>query len=302
MRKMINSPKAATPYSRKSPLWHSVSVFMRIMLRNKQAFAGMLILIGFILMAWIGPQVIPLDGRGDFANRFAPVSLEHPLGTDNVGRDLLSQLVHGSRDVLVIGAVAASFTVLIGFTIGAIAGFAGGAVDAVLMAITNLFLTIPYFPVMIVLTAIIKNSSNLVLSLMVASFAWAGLARAIRAQILSMKQRDYIVVLKVMDMGYAHIVFKEMLPNLTSFLAINFINAMQGAINASSGLILLGFAPYKTTHWMAMLNAAIVACSGTLQPKMLLFLFVPIVAFGLLQMGCIFFAHGLDEAMNPRLR
>ncbi|GHU77353.1 peptide ABC transporter permease [Clostridia bacterium] len=287
---------------RKSPAWHSLSVFMRVMLHNRQAFFGMIILLGFLFMATAGPSLIALDGRGDFASRFAPISARHPLGTDNVGRDLFSQLVHGSRDVLFIGAVAACFTVLIGFTVGAVAGFAGGAVDSMLMAVTNLFLTIPYFPVMIVLTAIIKGSSNIILAIMVASFGWAGLARAIRAQILSMKQRDYIVVCKTMDMGYAHIVFKEMLPNLTSYLAINFIGSMQGAINASSGLILLGFAPYKTTHWMAMLNSAIIACSGTLQPKMLLFLFVPIVAFGLLQMGCIFFAHGLDEAMNPRLR
>ena len=283
-------------------MWHSIGVFLRVMLRNRQAFAGMLILIGFALMAIIGPQLVPLDGRGNFENRFAPMSLAHPLGTDNVGRDLFSQLVHGSRDVLTIGLIAACFTILFGFTIGAISGFAGGAVDSVLMMITNLFLTIPYFPVMIVLTALIHSSSNFTLALMAASFAWAGLARAVRAQILSMKQRDYIIVCKVMDMGYAHILFKEMLPNLTSYLAINFINSMQSGINASSGLILLGFAPYKTTHWMAMLNAAIIACSGTLQPKMLLFLFVPITAFGILQMGCIFFAHGLDEAMNPRLR
>lgn len=289
-------------YKQRSPLWHTVAIFLRVMVKNRQALVGMIIMALFVLMATVGPALIHLDGRGNFADRFAPISLKHPLGTDNVGRDLLAQLVHGSRDVLAIGIVAACFAVLIGFTIGAVSGLTGGVVDSVLMMITNLFLTIPYFPVMIVLTAIIRSSSNLTLAMMAASFAWAGLARAVRAQILSMRQREYIVVCKVMDMGRMHIVFKEMLPNLTSYLAISFIGSMKGGINASSGLILLGFAPYKSTHWMAMLNTAIVACSGTLQPKMLLFLFVPIIAFGLLQMGCVLFAHGLDEAMNPRLR
>lgn len=300
---MTTEKKPAPPVThRRSPAWHAFTTFLRVMFHNKQAFFGMCILLLFLFMAMFGPELIPMETRADFANRFQPMSLQHPLGTDNVGRDTLTLLVHGSRDVLSIGLIAATIAILIGFTVGAISGFAGGIVDQALMMLTNLFLTIPYFPVMIVLTALVKSSSNLTLSLMVASFGWAGLARAVRAQILSMKQRDYIIVCKVMDLGYFHIVFREMLPNLMSYLAINFIGSMQNAISASSGLILLGFAPYKSTHWMAMLNAAIVACSGTLQPKMMLFLFVPIVAFGLLQMGCIFFAHGLDEAMNPRLR
>ena len=298
----VKEKSIAATYKRKSPAWHSFKTFMRVMVHNKQAFAGMCILIMFILMATSGSILVPLDLEASFSDRFRLMSLEHPLGTDNVGRDIFSQLIHGSRDVLFIGVSAAAMSILLGFLVGALAGFAGGIIDQVLMLIANLFLTIPYFPVMMVLTAIIRNSSNLILAMMVAAFGWAGLARAVRAQILSMKQRDYIVVCKVMQMGYGHIIFKEMLPNLVSYLAVSFISSMQGAINSSSGLILLGFAPYKSTHWMAMLNAAIVACSGTLQPKMMLFLFVPIIAFGLLQMGCIFFAHGLDEAMNPRLR
>ena len=262
----------------------------------------MLLMIFFTLLATIGPNLIALDMKGNFANRFASSSLAHPLGTDNIGRDLLSQVVHGSRDVLAIGFIAACFSSLIGFTVGAVAGLVGGKIDQILMTVANLLLTIPYFPVMIVLSSIVKNSSNMTLALMISLFGWAGLSRAIRAQILSMKQREYIMVCRVMGLNYGHIIFKEMLPNLVSYLSINFIGSMQNAISASSGLILLGFAPYKTTHWMAMLNSAIISCAGTMQPLMMRYLFTPIIAFGLLQMGCIFLAHGLDEAMNPRLR
>jgi peptide/nickel transport system permease protein len=170
------------------------------------------------------------------------------------------------------------------------------------MFVASLFLTIPAFPVQLSLTAIINVRSPYIMALIIAAFGWAGLSRSIRAQILSQKRREYILICKVMGLGNRHIIFKEMLPNLASYLSITFVQSMQSAIMASVALMMMGFAPFSSTHWGTMLNLAITQTAGAIEPRTMFFLFSPIFCFVLLQTGCIFFAGGLDEALNPRLR
>lgn len=280
----------------------AVLAFFKTIYRNKQSFIGMIILIMFLLMATVGTALISFDSTTSFENRYLPPSFQNLLGTDYVGRDIFAQLVHGSRDVLVIGGAAALFSIFIGFVVGACAGIIGGWVETALMFITNLFLTIPSFPVTLILTAFIKVSHPLVLAFIISIFSWAGFARSIRAQILSFKQRDFIIVCKLMNLSLGHVIFKEIFPNIISYIAIQFISTMQAAIVTSVGLMMMGFAPFSPTHWGTMLNMAISQTAGAFEPKTLMYLFSPIGCFVLLQMGCIFFAHGIDEALNPRLR
>lgn len=276
--------------------------FWRVMFRNKKAFSGVIILAMFIIMAVIGTRVLDLDMTIRFDGRYQSPSFEHILGTDFGGRDTFIQLVHGSKDVLTVGFFSAVFTILIGFCIGALSGLLGGKVDTVLMFITNLFLTIPSFPIMMIMTALIKVNSPLVFAVILSIWSWGGLARTIRAQILSLKHRDFIVVCKIMGLSNFHIIFKEIMPNLISYIAINFVMTMQGAIVASVGLMMLGFAPYSPTNWGMMLNLAIQNSAGIFNPRAFYYLASPILCLALFQTGCIFFANGLDEALNPRLR
>ncbi|NLO82073.1 MAG: ABC transporter permease [Clostridiales bacterium] len=319
-----------------------LKIFFKIIYRNKQAFIGMLILLFFILMATIGPEVVPLDLNPNFENRYRKPAIiemifgveqaqrdeeieigrnpflqeeqtdelaeeENPyinqryiLGTDYIGRDIFAQVVHGSRDVLTIGFLAAIFAILIGFTIGALSGFIGKQVDSILMLITNLFLTIPSFPIMLILSVFIPIKSPLIMACILAFWGWAGLARAVRAQILEMKERGFIVVCKVMGLNSMYIIFHEVLPNMVPYLAINFIAIMQSSIIASVGIMMLGFAPYTPTNWGVMLNSAI--RQGLTNPDATYYLLAPIVCLTLFQMGCIFFASGIDDALNPRLQ
>jgi len=276
--------------------------FFKTIYRNKQSFIGLIILCMFTLMATIGPMVVELRTETDFMNRYRPPSFQHLMGTDHVGRDTFAQIVHGSRDVLQIGLLAASFAIMLGFIIGSLAGFIGGRADTALMFAASLFLTIPAFPIQLSLTAIINVRSPYIMALIIAAFGWAGLARATRAQILSQKRREYILICRVMGLGNAHIIFKEMMPNLASYLSITFVHSMQGAIMASVALMMMGFAPFSSTHWGTMLNLAVTQTAGAIEPRTMFFLFSPILCFVLLQTGCIFFASGLDEALNPRLR
>lgn len=280
----------------------AVKSFFNIMARNKQAFLGLIILIAFLLMAVIGPYIIPASTQTNYANRLQLPSLKHPFGTDYAGRDTLSEFVHGSRNVLVVAFLTALFTLLIAFIIGTVSGVIGGTVDAVLMFITNIILTVPSFPIMMVLSMVIKITDPVTFGLVLSIWSWAGLARAIRSQILSLKQRDFIEASRILGLSLTHIIFAEMLPNITSYVAINFIMIMRGAITASVGLMVLGLVPFSATHWGMMLQMAISTTGAMYGSSAIIYFLVPVLGIVLFQMGCLFFANGLDEALNPRLR
>lgn len=275
--------------------------FLRVICRNKQALIGLILLLGFIIMAVSG-KFVKLDMTVQYEQRYEAPSFWHILGTDYGGRDTFLQLVKGSTDVLSIGLYAGIITLIIGFTIGAVAGFAGGWVDVILTFFTDLFLTIPAFPLMMILAATFSITNNLAFAVVLSVFSWSGLARSIRAQILSLKEREFIVVCRAMGLKTPYIIFKEIMPNITSYLAINFIQIVQGAINASVGLMLLGLSPYSPTNWGMMLNLAIKNTGGIFNPKGYFYLLSPMLCIVLFQMACIFFSSGLDEALNPRLR
>lgn len=276
--------------------------FFKVIYRNKRSFVGLIILIFFLLMAVIGPMLFKLDMTVRYDERYQPPSAKHWLGTDYAGRDTFVQLVYGSRDVLVIGFFAALFTLIIGILIGTLSGLLGGKVDMILMLITNLFLTIPSFPAMLMMSALVKIKDPITFSLILAAWSWGGLARAIRSQIISLKERDFIVICRVMGLKTSHIIFRELMPNITSYLAMNFIMIMKNSIVASVGLMLLGLVPYSPTNWGMMLQLAIQQTGGIFNPRGYIYLLSPIVCLGLFQTGAIFFANGLDEALNPRLR
>lgn len=279
----------------------AIGSFFVSIYRNKRAFVGFLILLVFIFAATVGPEIVEVKNFG-FAERYKGPSWEHIIGTDYQGRDIFGLLVHGSRDVLTIGTMSAAFSLMIGFLLGALAGFVGGWVDRLIEFLANVFLTLPQIPVLLIISAFIPVSSNVVMSLVIAFLSWAQLCRMVRSQIMSLKNREFISVCQVMGFSKLYIIVVEMLPNVVSYLAIAFIQSMQSAINMSTLLIMLGFAPFSATHWGTLQTTAQNAAAGAFAPKMMIFLFAPMACFALLSTACVLFASGLDEALNPRLR
>ena len=279
----------------------AIGSFFVSIYRNKRAFVGFLILLVFVFSATVGPNILEIKNFG-FSERYKGPSWEHPFGTDYQGRDILGLLVHGSRDVLSIGAMAAAFAMVLGFLLGSFAGFAGGWVDRGIDFLANIFLTLPQIPVLLIISAFIPVSSNVVMAMVIAFLSWAQLCRMVRSQVLSLKNREFISVYQVMGFSKLYIIVVEMLPNMVSYLAIAFIQNMQSSINMSTLLIMLGFAPFSPSHWGTLQTTAQNAAAGAFAPKMLIFLFAPMVAFSLLSTSCVLFASGLDEALNPRLR
>jgi peptide/nickel transport system permease protein len=274
--------------------------FIKKTFSSKKTIVGSAMLLFFILLAIFGPVIFPYDPKTDVANKYALPSLAHPFGTDWLGRDVFRQVVDGTGSVLQIAFLTAVFTIVIGTVLGIVSGYIGGIIDKIIMGVTNIFLSVPSFPIYLLLAALVTLDDAYSLSLVISIFSWAGLCRSIRAQVMSIKGRDYIQICKVMHMSKAHIIFKELLPNVFSYIAVNFVLAMRNAIMASVGIMLVGLAAYDPTNWGAIINAA--RTKGLANYKNILILIYPLTFIVVFQIGTLILSNGLDETLNPRLK
>jgi len=286
---------------RKNDRLAGVRAFFAVIWRNPMSRVGFLILLVFLLMAVFGPMLIP-ELKSDYANRLQPPSREHWLGTDLAGKDTFLQLVLGSRNVLLVAAYAGLFAVLIAAVVGIVSGLQGGVVDQVLMLFTNVVLTMPSFPVTMILSMVIRITDPLVFGLVLSLWSWAGLAKAIRSQVLSLKHREFIEASRLLGISKLNIIRYDILPNLVSYIAGNFISIMKGAITSSVGLMILGLVPFQGNHWGVMIQVALSQTGALMGSASMVYFLAPVVCLMLFQLGCYFFANGLDEALNPRLR
>lgn len=283
-------------------IYKSALNFFRFFKGNKKAFFGIFLTLLFILMAIVGPYIVSLDLTTRYLERFQPPSLEHLLGTDFVGRDIFAQIVHGARDVIGVAFLTALFAVSIGVIVGSFAGLAGGLVDMVLTRVIDVLLVIPSFPIMMVFAASFRVRDPVSISLILAIWMWAPLARAIRAQILSLKQREFIEAAQLLGLGSRHIVFKELTPNLMSYIIVNFVRMARGALTAMVGLMFLGIIPYSPTNWGVMMNLALFQTGSIYVPRGLFYVLSPMLCIILFQYGLLCVASALEDVFNPRLR
>lgn len=282
-------------------LGKSVATFASMIYGNKKAFAGAIILMLFVFLALFGRLIFPYDETTSFSQMYQSPSAEHILGTDGMGRDLFDMIIYGTRDVMSIAFMTALMTVGLGAVVGIVAGYAGGWTDKVIGIVLNVVMSLPTFPILLIMSMFITIKDNFTLAVILSIFSWPGLARAVRAQIISLKERDFIQICKVMGLSKAHIIFSELLPNIMSFVAINFISSMKNAITASVGMMTLGLALFEPTNWGGIIVNA--RNSGAFAiPAARLSIIAPIVTIMLFQIGAILFSNGLDEAFNPRLR
>jgi peptide/nickel transport system permease protein len=275
--------------------------FWRICKSDKSAFVAGVVILIYLGIAIFGPIFVHLSSFQNPANAYLPPSWQHPLGTDFLGQDILTQIVIGTRPVLEVGLLTAIFAVGFGVIVGLVTGYLGGAVDMALMRLADVFLTIPALPLVIVVASIIRTSSPLILAAIIAITAWAGLARAVRSQALSLRSADFIEAAKVQGLPLRHMIGRQLLPNVGPYVAISFLLAVTAAIYAEVGLFVLGVAPVSGTNWGIMINLAM--GNGALYTsKSMLYLFTPMAAIVFLQVALVFFTRALDQLFNPRLR
>jgi len=295
---------AALPRSGDSAIPRPVQAaigFLRLLSKRPSGLIGFIGIVFFLVLAFIAPIFVPNQELADVNSIYQTPSLEHFLGTDNSGRDVLNQIVQGGREIISVALVTAFLTTLIATTLGAVSAIVGGKVDAVLVAIADIVLTIPYLIVLIVISALARPTNFLALAIVLSLLGWAGLMRQVRAQVLTLKERDYVEAARSLDLGLFHIVFREILPNMRSYIVIHFVLAMTGAIYAQVALIVLGLVPFSGKNWALMLYFA--NTQGAFYFKdAFWFVFSPILAIVLLQLSLVLFVNALEDIFNPRLR
>jgi len=275
---------------------------LRTLARNRRALLGLVGLCLFLLTAAVGPLVVPLDRMPDPDMRFQPPSFQHLLGTDYAGRDTLAQLVHGSRDIVLISFFTGCFAILIALAVGLTAGLVGGWTDTILTGTTDVFLTVPQFPVMAIMAALVRVSDPITFGLVLALWAWPGLARSLRAQVVALRSREFVEAAHVLALSPLWIVSREILPNLVPTVSLAFIRVARDAITISVGIMLLGLVPLKVENWGMMLNLAAFQSGALYVPRAWAYLLSPLLAIVAFQFCLIQLASGVEELVDPRLR
>lgn len=225
---------------------------------------------------------------------------EHPLGTENSGRDMLAVLLVGAPRSLRIGLIAATIGVVVGVVLGCLAGFLGGWVDRLILIISDAWITIPSLVVLITVSAYVRQISAETMAFLIAMFAWPGPTRLIRSQVLTLRERGYIRMARLSGANTFDVIFREMMPNMLPYIAASYTGAVSGAILASAGLEALGLGPTRIpTLGMTIYYAN--QASAVLRGMWWWWGF-PIILLALIFSSLFLIATGLDEIANPRLR
>lgn len=266
------------------------------------ARVGIIIIGIFVLMAIIGPILMPFKTTDIAASRaevFNSPSLQHLLGTDNQGRDVLAYLVNGSRSSLFVGLTATIISMVLGTLIGVTAGYLGGWVDNLLMRITDFFLVLPWLPFCMVLASILGNSIwNIIL--VIGLTGWSGTARIIRAQTLSVKEQPYVEREKSIGARNGYIMMKHILPNIFPLVFAEAILIVSSSILTETSLAFLGLGDPTNPSWGTMLNDAY--CTGAMTVGAWWYFITPGVCVILVALGFTLMGYAFDEILNPKLK
>ncbi|MEM0445294.1 MAG: ABC transporter permease [Nitrososphaerota archaeon] len=266
----------------------------------KKFDASLGVLFAVFALGFIGPLLYQVQPTAVAGPLEAPPSRQFPLGTDAYGKDVLAQLIAGVRGSLQIGATAAAISLLIGVIVGLIAGYKGKLVDNLLMMLTDIVLLLPSILLMILIAAYFKWRDPLLVSIIIGVTSWPWVARAVRSQTLSLKNREFVNLSKMAGLSDFQIVIRDILPNIASYIFMAYVLLMSGAMIAETGLSMIGLG---TTQGLTLGNILFWAQVLEAVRRGLWWWFIPpgatLVA---LAASLLMLATALDEYFNPKLR
>nr|WP_228373805.1 ABC transporter permease [Demequina maris] len=270
------------------------------MFRNPKSITGLVILGIFALVAILGDVIAPYGPLDkDFYALKQPPSAEHWLGTTHLGEDVFSQIVYGTRGVLVVGLVAGVLATFVAVLVGVAAGYLSGWRSESLSALTNVFLVIPGLPLIIIVASQYDNPSIVLISAVIAITGWAWGARVLRAQTMSLRNRDFVQAAKANGERLWRIIAVEMLPNLTAIIASSFVGTVTAAVLGLTTLAFIGVIPITNLNWGTILFWA--QQNGAFPDFW--WWYVPAgLCIAILGMALSLVNFGIDEYVNPRLR
>lgn len=280
--------------------------FFRFLGANRRFTVGLILFTIVCLLAIFQPALVrwrlgdvsPMT-TGTYPLYLDP-SAENLLGTDRMGRDVFSLLLVGLRYSLTIGLLAGSLATFLGIIVGFIAGYQGGTIDSSLRTFTDMILVIPTFPILVTLSAYLRGMNVVTMAILLAAFSWPFSARAIRSQVLSLRERGYVDLARVSGLNSMEIIFQEILPNLLPYLGVGLAVSTVGAILAEVGLEVTGLGPGNVATLGLMINWAIGWGAMSLGKWHLIA--APAGALVIIFFALNLMNIGLEEAFNPRLK
>jgi len=275
---------------------------MKALRNHPLLIIGLIIMATLILFGPIASQIVDANGaKVGSAMPEQPPSAEYPLGTDAVGRQLLPVIVVGTPLTLRIGLVAGAIGLGLGVLFGFLAGYFGGWVDTLIKGAADVLLTVPGLLFLVVIATTIKGAVSVnMMAFVVASLAWMWPTRTIRAQVLTLRERQFVMVARLSGMNGLEIIWRELIPNLLPYLAASFVSAVGSAILATIGLEALGLGPQNeptlgmTIYWALYYTSILRGLWWWWGP--------PIAVIILTFMGLFLISLGLDQIANPKLR
>jgi peptide/nickel transport system permease protein len=281
------------------PLRGAVRVFATLW-RNRKARIGLVVLAIIVFMAIFASLLAPYSPTFTGFTPYLGPSGTHLFGTTGQGQDVFSQMLYGTRVSLLVGLSAGLIATLVAMTVGLVAGYLPGAVDGTLSFVTNLALVIPALPLMIILAAYVPSRSVWTIVLVVAVTGWATGARVIRSQTSTLRSRDFVTAAVFSGERLSRIVFREILPNMTSLVAASFFGAATFAVMAEASLEFLGLGNPSTISWGTILYSA--QTNNALLTGQWVVILAPGLAIALLALSFTLVNFGVDALSNPRLR
>ncbi len=266
--------------------------------KNRLAVAGLAVVVLLFVLSFLAPWISPYDaGAIDLKSILQPPSAKHPLGTDPLGRDVLSRMIWGAGISLKVGFVATGIAIVIGTLLGAAAGYYGRWVDALIMRFVDIMLCFPTFFLILAVIAFLEPSIWNIM-LIIGATGWMGITRLVRADFISLKERDFVLAAKAIGASDARIIFRHLLPNAMASILVAATLGVAGAILTESALSFLGIGVQPPTpSWGNMLTAGKdnidIAWWLSLYPG--LAILVTVLGYNLL-------GEGIRDALDPRLR
>ncbi len=295
----------------------------KIFRQNRLGFTGFIVLLIFVVMAVFAPVLstvpqptllehrddthdTPQNGIAQWQNPHSPTfspspnkGFYHPLGTDHIGQDVYSMTLYGSRASLEVGLIATFISVVLGATIGLGAGYFGRVTDEVLMRVTDFFLVLPWFPLMIVMMAILGQKFIWVV-IVIGITSWPSTARIVRAQVLTIKERQFIVRAKAVGAGDMHIIQKHIMPNVMPLIFANTVLLIAIAIFSESFLDFFGLGDSSVISWGLMLESAYE--SAAFSSGAWWWIGAPGAAIVIMVLSFSLVGYAIDDVLNPKLR
>lgn len=278
----------------------------QIFIQNPLGKTGVIILGVFMIMAvasffvpLIDPMYDPMTGIDPDIKLSTGPSLTHWLGTDNVGRDILAQLLEGAKVAFIVGLSSAFFSIVIGTLIGMIAGYAGGLVDAFLMRIADIIMVLPSLVILLILASLFGQFNIWIIVFIIAVMRWPAVSRVIRSQTLSLKHRPFIEASRVAGASHIRIVLRHIMPNVLPLAFLYMTFRVTSAILVEAALSFLGFGDPSQVSWGMMLQWVWKSGHMFQAPYWLI---PPGLCISLLTLAFYMLGRAMDEVLDPRLR